>query len=200
MRAIAASLIVSLFGAAFLWHATDGLQALTAESARRLSAARQMPAVPDLGLETMSGRFEPLRPAGGRAAVVTFIYTTCPTICQSTGTDVARLRDRFQTKGLGDRVRIVSISFDPDRDTVREMARYGEAHDADGIIWTIARPSKKDLPRLLEGFGVVVIPNAFDGYEHNAAYHIISPAGRLTAIVDMEDITGAVAATEKALR
>jgi protein SCO1 len=200
MKAFPASLMVAAFGAAFLWHATDGLQALTSESARRLSVARQKPAVPDIVLETMAGKTRPLRPDNGQASVVTFIYTSCPTLCQSAGSELARMRGGLIARGLGDRVRIMSISFDPENDTRDEMTRYGETHDADGKIWTVARPSAKDLPSLLERFGVVVIPNRFGGFEHNAAMHIINPEGKLAAIIDITDISGAITTIEKTLR
>ena len=200
MNSVAASLTVALFGTTLLWNTTDGLRALTAESARRIDAAQQRDAVPQLTLTTMSGAKQKLLASRGNATLVNFIYTTCPTICKINGDDIARLRDSFVAHGLSDKVRIFSISFDPTRDNTEALAAYGEAHSADNNIWTIARPDPEDLPKLLSHLGVVVISDGRSGFEHNAAVHVIDRAGRLTAILDTFDTAGIVLATRAVLQ
>lgn len=192
MRAILSSLFVVVVGSAGLWQATDGLQALTAESARRLSVEEAQPAVPNIVLETMSGSATHLVDSSGKMTVVGFIYTRCPTICQTGGTYLARLRDQLENQDLEGRVRILSVSFDPTHDDVPALFSYGKAHGADGKIWTVARTTTKDLDSLLTTFGVVVIPDEFGGYEHNAAMHVVSPSGRLVAILDIDDLDAAI--------
>ena len=194
MRALLASVAVVLAGLGGLWLATDEFAALTTETSRRIALAENRPLVPPLVLEEMSGRTMTLRSAEGKVTVVEFIYTTCPTICRAAGDYMAQLRDRLVEDGLVERVRSLSISFDPLNDGPTELAAYGQAHDADGTVWTIARPLAEDLPRLLESFGVQVIDDGMGGYEHNAAIHIVDPEGRLTAIFDIDDIEGAAKA------
>lgn len=180
--------------------ATDGLAALTTEGARRLSATRDAPELPRVAIETMAGTVAPL-PAMPRATVVEFIYTTCPDICQAAGDEMAQLRDRLAGGPLADRVRLVSVSFDPARDDPAQMAKYGRWHDADGTVWTVARPEDaQDLPRLLDAYGVTVIPDRFGGFAHNTALHVVSPSGRLSAILDMDDLDGAEAELARVLR
>ena len=128
MRPLVASLAVLLAGGAVLWQATDGLAALTSERARRLSALTDMPAVPAFPVETMTGEHLLLPTHDGKAIVVEFIYTNCPTICQAAGAEMARLRDRLVAGPLAGRVRLVSLSFDPARDTPAQMAEYGSWH------------------------------------------------------------------------
>ena len=191
MRTLAASLVVVVMGCACLWHATDGLQAVTSEGKRRVSVARVQPISPNVVLETMSGSKVSLVRGDGRFTLVEFIYTRCPTICRTAGAALARLSDQIKAHGLNERVRIVSVSFDPENDGTSELTSYGKAHGADGQIWTVARPSEGDLKTLLEAFGVVVIPDEFGGYEHNAALLIINPSGRLISVLDVNDIDGA---------
>ncbi len=113
---------------------------------------------------------------------------------------MARLRYRLAGGPFAGRVRLVSLSFDPARDTQGQMAEYGRWHGADGKVWTVARPAVKDLPALLNAYGVTVIPDRAGGFIHNAALHVISPDGRLTAILDMDDLDGAEKAIGRALR
>lgn len=196
--ALIASALVLATGIGVLWHATDEGRALTTETARRINVAETLPHVPDATLETMTGTHVRLHPQPGHVTAVEFIYTTCPAICQSAGADFARLRDAVAATAPG--LRLISLSFDPDTDDPEHLATYGDWHEADGVIWTVARPSRAALPRLLESFGVTVIPDGWGGYVHNTAIHIVNSEGRLAAIVDTDDIDGALAAARRLLR
>jgi protein SCO1/2 len=201
MRAtVLASALVATVGTAMLWQATEGGRALTTEVARRLSVAEAPRPVPDADLETMTGAHQHLYPDPGGVTLVEFIYTTCPTLCQSAGADFARLRDRALAAGLGPRLRLISLSFDPETDDPAQMAAYGAAHGADGTVWTVARPDPAALPGLLAAFGVTVIDDDWGGYTHNAAIHLVDDRGRLAAITDTEDVAGAMAAVWRVLQ
>ena len=199
MQAVWASLFVTTIGSVVLWCATDGLQAITAEGARRISVARVQPVVPDVALQTMLGSTTHLVSGDGKFTFVEFIYTRCPTICQTAGTNLARLRDRLGHEQLNHRIRILSISFDPSLDGIRELSSYGKAYGADGEIWTVTRPVDTELSNLLDAFGVVVIPNGIEGFEHNAALHVINPSGQLISIFDIDDVDGAISSLRRAL-
>lgn len=183
-----------LLGLAVLGSATDGFRAVTEEGARRLRAAQDRPPVPTLFLEDMNGK--PLRlghepGAASKVTLVEFIYTTCPTICQAAGDRFAELRDRVRQAALGGSLRLISVSFDPERDAPPQMRRYAEIHQADGAIWTIARARPDDLAVLAQSFGLRVIPDGWGGYEHNAAIHLVDQRGRLSAIFDIDDVEAA---------
>jgi protein SCO1/2 len=198
MRAALLACAVVLFtGGGALWLGTDAGRALTTESARRINVAETRPAIPDATLETMTGAHVPLHPPPGEVAAVEFIYTTCPTICQSAGAEFARLRDATQAEGLP--LRLISVSFDPETDDPDHLADYAGWHGADGTAWTVARPTPADLPGLLQGFGVTVIPDGWGGFIHNTAIHLVDDQGRLAAIVDYDDIDGALAAARALL-
>jgi protein SCO1/2 len=80
------------------------------------------------------------------------------------------------------------------------MAEYGRWHGADGRLWAVARPAEGDLDALLKAYGITVIPDRAGGFTHNAALHVVSPDGRLQAILDMNDVDGAEDAIKRALR
>lgn len=199
MHPVAASLAALALGAATFWTVTDGLQALTTETARRLAVARNAPPVPEVVLETMAHTPLAVPDGTGKAQVVEFVYTTCPTLCQTAGIEMARLGERLAEAGLDDRVQLVSVSFDPETDTPERLADYGERHGADGRLWTLARPDPADLPGLLKAYGVTVIPDGWGGWIHNVALHVVGPDGRLRAILDIDDIAGAEAALRRVL-
>lgn len=189
---------VALLGSAVLFSVTDGLRAFTTEAARRLNVATEAVAVADVELTDSRSRQLMLRAPG--VTLVEFIYTTCPTICQSAGGDFFRLQKRLKQSFPSGTVRMLSISFDVMRDNREALATYADIHGADGHIWSVAVPSVAALPSLLENFGVKVVADETGGYQHNAAIHVIDPAGRLVRIVDADDVNGAVKAVEGILQ
>lgn len=180
-----------MIGVIALWTETDGLRAFTFESARRLAVAEAPVMVPLTRLELATDETIDLADfAAGRIVLVEFIYTRCPTLCVALGTTFARLQDALRRAGRDD-VRLLSISFDPEHDRPEALRAYGEAYGADRRLWSLARvPDAAELRRLLTVFGVVVIPDEFGGFTHNAAIHFLDRAGRLTRIFDQDDIAG----------
>lgn len=197
LKSFLPAVIVACLGGAVLWQTSDGLRALTAESARRLKVEQQSVPVANMALTDFSGRKISL--SDGKVTLIEFIYASCPTICQTAGDDFFRLRRRLEESPLRDTPRLLSISFDPERDNKEALAGYAELHGADGRIWTVARASAQDLPGLLNTFGVTVIPDGVGGFQHNVAVHVVDRGGRLVAIHDTSDIEK-TAKTVEALR
>lgn len=203
MGRIAPSCAVIILGLAVLWGATDGFRALTAESARRLQIADQRPVLPALRLDSMDGESLQLGTSSvpdDKVTLVEFIYTRCPTLCQSAAGPYASIRNSLQASGLGDRVRLLSVSFDPENDTPAHLRDYADRHGAHGKIWDIARIRTVDLPLLKRAFGLRVIPDQWGGYQHNAAIHVIDRSARLARIFDVDDVKGVLNFVEQQTR
>lgn len=200
---IAPSCAVIILGLVVLWGATDGFRALTAESARRLQIVDQRPVLPPLRLDSMSGESLQLGTSSvpdDKVTLVEFVYTRCPTLCQSAAGPYGTIRNDLQASGLGDRVRLLSVSFDPENDTPAQLRDYADRHGADGKIWDIARIRTVDLPLLKRAFGLRVIPDQWGGYQHNAAIHVIDRSARLTRIFDVDDVKGVLNFVEQQTR
>lgn len=95
----------------------------------------------------------------GRITLLSFIYTHCS---DTWGCPLAyEVMDALKTEidreaELRGRLRFVSLSFDPDRDTPEVMQLYGGSHvvDRGGLPWYfLTTPSPRELKPLLEGFG-----------------------------------------------
>jgi protein SCO1/2 len=182
MNSVLNTIGAALTGVTTLYHATDGLSALTTEGARRLAVAEKALPVPDFKVEDMAGVMQSLRPQGNETVLVEFIYTTCPTICQTAGGDFEALRDEIAQRDT--KVRMLSISFDPANDTLDALAGYAELHRATGEPWTVARVSPDSRKGILDFFHVIVIPDEWGGYQHNAAVLLIKPDGRFSGVFD----------------
>lgn len=185
MRTIAAALLVAALGGSLLWFGTDGLAAFTSEAARRNAVSSQPRPVPAALLEDQDGRLFQLQDYRDRLVAVEFVYTRCATVCTVLGAGFRQIRDSIPAAALGRDFVLVSISFDPGKDTPERLKAYAERFGADGRAWRVARVSREsDLKAMLDAFGITVIPDGLGGFEHNAAIHLLDRSGRLALIAD----------------
>jgi protein SCO1 len=199
-RTVAASVCVALAGVLVAHAATDGFEAYTAESARRLKALRSPAAVPAPALELTDGSRAGFDTIAAPVLLVDFIYTRCETYCSVLGAVFMQLQQRLCAEIGAGQVRLVSISFDPQHDDPAALAAYRARHRGDPAAWELGRPSSgTDLQGLLDAFGVVVIRDELGGYAHNAAVHVVDPERKLVAIHDPGDMDLVVASVRKLL-
>jgi len=186
IRTLAASAVLLLAGVATFYAATDRFEAFTTESARRLAVRRHPVAVPPVTLQTQSGERLDLAALRGRWLLVDFIYTRCPTLCIAAGSEFAQLERRLGDEIARGEVQLVSISFDPDRDTPDALAAWLRRSRGQGDGWIAARPvGPGALPALERAFGITVVADGTGGFTHNAAIHVVDPEGRLVDILDL---------------
>ncbi len=90
--------------------------------------------VPPVTLVREDGRSVALRDEldDGRPVVLSFIYTTCTTICPLTSMTLAELQHKLGTGR--DKVHLVSISIDPEQDTPARLRDYAKKFGA-GPEW-----------------------------------------------------------------
>ena len=196
-RDLFATLVVAVLGTATLAWGSDGFSAFTAETARRQQVLRAPRALPTAVLEDQDGRRLTLQDFAGKRVAVEFIYTRCDSVCLTLGTAFRQIHQRLPEAARDSDIVLLSISFDPQRDDPAALRSYAGRFGADGESWRVVRPlASDDLPALLAAFGVVVIPNALGGFEHNAALHLVGRDGRLVEIRDLAAVDAFLADLE----
>ena len=187
----AASLAVLLLGLVAIFQATAGGTAFTTEALRRSAVAQAPMAVPDFRVVDSSGRVQPLREmlaADGRVWIVDFVYTRCQTLCLSLGTVFQQMQAQIEARGLQDRVALLSISFDPLQDQPPALGAYAQRMRMQPGLWQlVSLQAEADRRRLLDSFGIMVVPAPLGEFEHNAALHLVTPQGELVRILGLEE-------------
>ena len=191
-----ASTVVLALGLIFLLQATAQGNAFTTETLRRTEVANNSSLVPELSVYDANGNQSTLRQLladGEKVWIVDFVYTRCQTICTTLGTVFQQLQNQVRLRGLEDKVGLLSVSFDPAHDTSDALGIYRDRLRMDPAIWNVVSlSSPQDRRQLLDAFGIIVIPAPLGEFEHNAALHLVSGAGRLFRIVDYDDATVAL--------
>jgi protein SCO1 len=187
----AASLLVLAAGMWALFDATGGGTAYTTETQRRSEVARAAVAVPDFQVVDAQGRTGSLRERlaqGERVWIVDFVYTRCATVCLSLGTVFQQLQAQVAEQGLQDRVGLLSISFDPEQDRPPALADYEKRMRMQPGVWqALSLVNPADRRRLLDSFGIMVVPAPLGEFEHNAALHIVTADGQLVRILGLDE-------------
>ena len=81
----------------------------------------------------------------GKIYVTEYFFTTCGTICPKMNAEMQRVQKSFKND-LG--VQIVSITVDPETDTVAQMKRYADMHNANHQQWHFLTGPKDKLYQL----------------------------------------------------
>lgn len=189
MKTLLALLLVLAAGIGAAHQVTDGFRALTTEGARRLAIEERPKSLPATIIRYESGAPLPLAQAlhdDGRVTIVAFIYTRCNAVCSVIGSEFQQMQDVLRTRGLDKTVRLLSISFDAG-DGQPELAAYAARMRAQHDTWRFARvEDARQRQDLLDTFGITVIPAPLGEFQHNAAFHIVTPDGKLVRIVDYD--------------
>lgn len=180
-----ACLLVILFGCVLFYFGTDGFTAFTAETARVKELIDDKPKFPDVTFEDSKGREYSISEFEGRYVFITFLYTSCTTVCPQLEMNMSKVYDKVPSKYMGKDIVFLSISFDPSRDDPATLEKYRGYFNSDGETWRMARISnQRELDALLKAFGVIVIPDEYGNFTHNSAFYIVDKKGRLLNVLD----------------
>jgi protein SCO1/2 len=168
---------------------TDGFRAFTAESARINQLKENMPQFPDVTFEDSNRRIYPISEFEDKYVFITFIYTSCTTVCVQLEKNMAEVYNRIPNQYIGKDIVFLSISFDPTKDDPATLDKYKNYFDSDGETWRMARISDQtELNTLLDTFGVIVIPDKNGNYAHNSAFYFVDTKGKLMDVMDYTKI------------
>jgi protein SCO1/2 len=122
----------------------------------------------------------------GSAMVITFVYARCPlpNFCPLMNQNFAKLQKAIAgDASLRDRVKLVTISFDPEHDTPAVLADEAKHYGADPAIWTFLTGDRATVDRFaaVMGVGLTRTPGT-DEIVHNLRTTVVDPGGHIVAI------------------
>ena len=184
-------------GVLVLWQTTNGFTTFTSEQLRRAEVRAKPMALPDIPLKNQDGQTLRIRDYKGHLLLVDFIFTHCAGLCPHMTSSMQRLYRRTENAKPQEQVFLLTISFDPSRDTPKRLKEYGTQFGADFQRWKFASAQHDDLQKLLDAVGIVVIPQSNNQFQHNAAVHIIDRHGRLADIQNYESLEAMMASIHR---
>jgi protein SCO1/2 len=133
----------------------------------------------DFSLQDPSGKTRTLADFRGKAVVVFFGYTQCPDVCPTT---LSSLAETMKLLGPdADRVQVIFITVDPERDTPALLAEYVPAFDKRFLGLS---GDAEATERVAKEFKVIyqkqpgATPTTYT-MDHSAGLFVFDPQGRL---------------------
>lgn len=147
--------------------------------------------VPDFSLTNQDGKRISLKDFRGKALAMTFIYRECPLpdYCIRMSKNFSDLANQINADAeMKDKVRLLSISFDPARDTPAKLKQYGLGYLGTGAkdlgVWELAVGSDKEVRSIADFFGLryEVDQNDKTQINHSLSTAVIGPDGTVRKI------------------
>jgi protein SCO1/2 len=162
------------------WWRVDGPGARQADGGVAIPGARQIGG--PFTLVDHRGRTVTERDFAGRPKLVFFGFTHCPDVCPTTLTEISA---RFAKIGpAADRVQVLFITADPERDTPELMALYLQSFDPRivGLSGT-----REQIDAVMKAYGAVgkrVETSGGYNVDHTASVYMIGADGRFLGLID----------------
>jgi len=145
-----------------------------------------------------SGRSIGLNADIGHPVIVSMFYGSCPYACPTLINDVKRIVATLPIKARRD-VRILLVSFDPERDTPAALEHLAERHHLDPVSWRLATTSSEEARDLAATLGINYkkLPNG--AFNHSSVITLLDRTGvprfRQDGLGDPPEVAGRVLAS-----
>ena len=133
----------------------------------------------DFHLPDTEGRMRSLADFKGKLVALFFGYTQCPDVCPTTMAELAEAKKLLGPEG--DRLQVVFVTVDPDRDTAQVLKGYMGNFDPSFVA---LRPTPQQLEAIAKDFKVYYkkvdgsTPTSYT-MDHSAATYVYDTKGQL---------------------
>jgi len=137
--------------------------------------------VPNFTLTDQDHHSVALSDFSDKVIAVNFIYTSCalPKFCFRNTNTFAVLQKRFRER-MGRELILLTVTFDPQRDSPDALAKYAKTWKADSATWHFLTGAVPDIQHVADIFGVDYFPD--EGLmDHSLHTAIIDRRSRLVA-------------------
>lgn len=149
--------------------------------------------VPDFTLTNQDGKPVSPKDFAGKAWAITFIYSECPLpeFCILMSKNFSDAANQIaQNEELKEKIGLLSISFDPKRDTPQKLKQYRlgylgkDSPAADSEVWQVAVGEDKKIRKIADYFGLRYEVDESDKtqFNHSLRTIVVSPEGKITKV------------------
>jgi protein SCO1/2 len=137
---------------------------------------------PDFTLVNQAGEKVTLADLRGKVCLVSFVFTTCNGTCPATTHRVSQVQEALKARGLESKVRLVSITLDPARDTEAVLRDYMKLYDADPGNWDFLTGTADTVKKVIKDWGMWSKPAANGQLDHPSRVFLLDQKGQVREI------------------
>ncbi|TMA33506.1 MAG: SCO family protein [Deltaproteobacteria bacterium] len=167
-------------------HALAALLALAcaasasrAEDAGLIAGVFEPPrAAPELALRGSDGKELRLDRYRGKVVILGFGFSSCPDVCPTTLAALAGARKKLGADA--DRVQVVYVTVDPERDDAARLRQYLGRFDPTFVGGT---GTAEQLAEVRQSYGIALGQRPGAGFSHSSFTYLIDRDGRIRALM-----------------
>jgi protein SCO1 len=141
---------------------------------------------PDFTLRDTAGRAVKLSDYRGRAVLLAFIFTTCPGVCPLISKQMEYVQTQLKSARLfGKDAVMLSVTIDPETDTVPVLTAYAAQYGADPAGWRFLRESEEKTRPVLKAYDEWTKKLPKGDLDHPARVYLIDRQGNIREIYSL---------------
>ena len=140
-------------------------------------AANKSDCLPNLALLDQNGRSINLSSLKGEYVLINFIYTGCTGSCPMLTSKMSQVEKKLGPE-LGKKVRLLSVTLDPEHDNSAQLLKYANEHGANGADWIFLTGTPAQIDNYLAIFKIKRAREADGTIDHVTTNFLLGPDGR----------------------
>lgn len=172
---------LAMFKKKFFWQIIIllGITVLYLQSCDRLSVEKDLEGVEYNLVDQDSSKIAFPEDFSGKVMLVGYVYTHCPDICPMI---TYNMRDVQKELGQHEDFMLVSVSFDPTRDTPTVLSNYANSYSINQNNWRLLTGDKDEVDSLLEELEIATVKTPTRFTEDNTPIYFIDHTDRVSLI------------------
>lgn len=120
----------------------------------------------------------------GKIVLLGLIFTNCPDICPMTTNNMYRIQQRLKEEKIDD-VELISLTFDPQRDTPFILKQYAEIRDINTEHWDFLTTNEETVDSLKQVLGFMAVAGDTSYTPEGKPYYFFVHTDRIQ-LIDQE--------------
>lgn len=124
----------------------------------------------------------------GKVRLLYFFFANCPDVCPPSTAVMSKVQDELKEDGLfGNKVEFLSVTIDPNYDTVEVLTEYADRFDADLTGWKFLRGDEAETFELAKKFGVLAGKDPDGNFFHMNYIVLLDKEGQVRDWISAND-------------
>lgn len=140
--------------------------------------------IADFSMENVDGNTVSLEDTNGKVRLFYFFFSNCPDVCPVSTFRLSQVQDILkEKKSFGKDSAIISITFDPERDTREALQAFGDKFRADYSGWYfLSGDQQKTMDLAMNSFKILINQDQDGNFVHMDLIGLVDRDGNLRQI------------------
>ena len=142
----------------------------------------------DFSYTDLSGETVTLKNTNGDVRLLYFFYSYCPDVCPPTTYLLSQAQDELKQEGLfGSKVKFLSVTIDPTRDTPERLQEFSDQFDVDSSGWKFLRGDEKATFELANKYQILATKDDEGNFGHANLIVLLDKKGKIRDWISAND-------------